>query len=155
VATPEPLTCQELLRTLGVLLADCQVERAMIALSGEGVTVRAADWLGPRELTLRELEAAAAEQRGWRSRRQPTPQGAELGNRLRVVGAALDCLPAQPYVLTVQERAIRVLGGAGYQRTFDSESLIQRVALAAHLRGQGSLAQVEPLASEDFPGGSS
>ncbi len=132
----EPLSYQEALRTLGVLLARWQVTRAVVAISPEGAMVRTADWPQPRQWTMSELHAAMAEQRSWRSRAEPPASSSDLAMRLRIVGASLDMLPAQSYVLTVQESVIRVLGATGYQRTFDRTSIRHRVLLSVHLRGQ-------------------
>jgi hypothetical protein len=119
-----------------VLLAQSHVDRAMVALSPSGVTVRTPSWPWPREWTVAELEVAAAEQQRWRARLHPSRQARELASRLRVVGAALDGLPPQSYILSVQDTTIRVLGTTGYQHIFDEHGTTQDGSRAAHPRGQ-------------------
>ena len=133
----DPLTYQEMLRTLGTLLDDCRCTNAVIRVSPQGAEIIAPGWRGDREQTIEEIRRQSAIQRGWRAQRRTQsvhPEG--LRWSLRVVGAELDAVGARSYVLTVQPDGVRVQSGERYDRHFSTSALKRRAMLALHLRGQ-------------------
>lgn len=133
----EPLTYQEMLRTLGNLLDECKCENAMIRVSPQGAEVVAAGWNREREMTAEALRRHSSIQRGWRTQRySPMIRPESLRWRLRAVGAELDVVGCGSCVITVDPDQVRVQSGDKYDRTFSSASLKRRAMLAQHLRGQ-------------------
>jgi hypothetical protein len=133
----EPLTYQEMLRTLGTLLDECKCENAVIRLSQQGAEIVATGWNREREMTADALRRHSSIQRGWRAQRfTAMPRPETLRWRLRAVGAELDVVGCGSCVITVDPDQVRVQSGDQYDRTFSSESLKRRAMLALHLRGQ-------------------
>jgi len=133
----ELLSYQETLRTLGTLLEQQRTPRAVITLSRAGVEVLAPGWRVPQLWTPQMLRLERAAQRRWRQARGRRPvQPGGLAQRLRAVGAALDCvLGSDLYVLTVNADGVQV-HGRGYADSFTEQQLARRLSLAGYLRGQ-------------------
>ena len=127
----DTLNCQEILRTLGMLLDTCGSETAIIVIAPDGAEVMAPNWPHDRLWTVEALEEASAVQRGLRSTRPPEAWPIEgLRWCLRLVGAELDVYGPRRYVITVEQDTVRVQTSEGYERLFDIPSL-RRLALDA------------------------
>jgi hypothetical protein len=133
----EPLTYQEMLRTLGALLDQTGSQTATLGVSPAGARVSAPGWPWPQHWEAEALRAQAAWQRSLRlhARTRKAARAGRLSQRLRVVGAALDIDAAGPYLVTVEADHVQVEGRDGYQRTFAARSMQRRLRLAPHLRG--------------------
>jgi hypothetical protein len=138
-----PLSYQEILRTLGTLLEQQGTPRAVLTLAPGRAEVLAPNWQAPRVWNTHDLrrEMAAQRQRRGQPKASRALRSGGLAQRLRAVGIALDCvLGSDLYVLTVDADGVQV-HGRGYQHSFDEHQLARRLALASHLRGQGSVAR--------------
>ncbi len=125
----DTLTCQEILRTLGMLLDTCGSETAVIVLGPDGTEVTTPTWPHERRWTIAALEEASAVQRGLRATRPPEAWPIEgLRWCLRPVGAELDAHGPGRYVVMVDQNTVRVHDGRRYERLFDIQTL-RRLAL--------------------------
>jgi hypothetical protein len=131
----ERLSYQEILRTVGTLLASTPVETATLHVSRESAEVSVPPGTPPRRWTLAALQTESQRQRDWRLQprlRWQHPQ--HIGRHLRGVGRALDAVGDGPYTIITRPGAVQVQGAGGFERTFAPPSLEARVAQAAHLR---------------------
>ena len=122
---PTALTYQEMLRTLGNVLDLAGAVSATISVSPQGAQLAAPSQDPPLAWEIDALLREAAAQRNWRLRPLPhsVPRGKRLGERLRVLGAALDGEGPGPYRISVAPTAIRAQGPAGFDRTFEPAQL--------------------------------
>lgn len=131
----EPLTYQEMLRTLGTLLDEADGETGIVAVDRTAAWVLSPVWPRDRRWSMAALARLSAEQRDRRAQPSTPPlRQVALRHKLRTIGALLDRQGYPSYVIVVQPTGVQIESPEGRELTIGSRTLDLLAAAAGARR---------------------